>query len=317
MAKRKPSTEWREFEKLVARIEADAGPAGMIVKSPDHIKSKLTGKSREVDASVRMRVGTSEMLITIECRKRKHRQDVTWIEQLATKKQVIGAAKTIAVSSSDFSAQAHEVARHLGIDLRKLSEVTVADLNSLVKIDYVHFKHRRCLLVDVGFRSFRGANWTIPNSNEVDWWLDKIDLHRLIFNNSGTGARWSLNDLWLQLQKMVDPFQGILVGAKPTIRTACFPYFGDVEVETVSGKICLGDVLLNVAVSIEIEIVSLDSAKKVEYCDDQGNVLQRVEFESKECNTGDLSVALQLPKDATDVKDLRTRLTTPKKSKCD
>ena len=29
--------DWREFESLVARIEADAGPHGMTVTSPDRI----------------------------------------------------------------------------------------------------------------------------------------------------------------------------------------------------------------------------------------------------------------------------------------
>ena len=55
MASRKRNdVEWREFEKLVSRIETDASPAGLVVKSPDRMKCKLTGRLREVDASVRM-----------------------------------------------------------------------------------------------------------------------------------------------------------------------------------------------------------------------------------------------------------------------
>ena len=42
--------EWRQFEKLVARIEADAGPLGLTVVSPDRIRCKITGRLREVDA---------------------------------------------------------------------------------------------------------------------------------------------------------------------------------------------------------------------------------------------------------------------------
>jgi hypothetical protein len=82
IARRRQDPEWREFERLVARIEADAGPRGMIVTSPDRIRCNVTGRLREVDASIRSRIGTAEMLITIECRRRATIQDVTWIEQL-------------------------------------------------------------------------------------------------------------------------------------------------------------------------------------------------------------------------------------------
>jgi hypothetical protein len=69
-ARRRRDPEWREFERLIARIEADAGPKGLIVKSPDRIRCKLTRRLREVDASIRAKIGTTEMLVTIECRRR-------------------------------------------------------------------------------------------------------------------------------------------------------------------------------------------------------------------------------------------------------
>ncbi len=105
--------EWREFERLIARIEADAGPHGVTVTSPDWLRCKLTGRMREVDASFRAKVGTTEILVTIECRRRGKTQDVTWIEQLATKKSSIGADRTIAVSASGFSAEAQIAASHV------------------------------------------------------------------------------------------------------------------------------------------------------------------------------------------------------------
>ncbi len=101
-ARRRQDSEWREFERLVARIEADAGPRGLRIKSPDYIRCRTTGRLREVDASIRTQIGTVEVLVTIECRRRSKVQDVTWIEQLATKKDTIGASHTIAVSASGF-----------------------------------------------------------------------------------------------------------------------------------------------------------------------------------------------------------------------
>jgi len=119
---------WREFEVLVARIEEAALPQGAILKSPDRIRDLTTGQMREVDASIRYKIGTTDILITLECRRRSRTADDTWIEQLATKKTKIGADKTIAVSSKGFTKPAEISAKQLGIELRTLCEITVADI---------------------------------------------------------------------------------------------------------------------------------------------------------------------------------------------
>lgn len=81
------SKDWRRFEELVARIEQAASERGAIVTSPDRIRDFTTGRLREVDVSIRQKVGTADILVTIECRKRGRTGDDTWIEQLATKRQ--------------------------------------------------------------------------------------------------------------------------------------------------------------------------------------------------------------------------------------
>ena len=202
--------EWRQFEQMVARIEADAGPLGLVVKSPDRIRSLVTGELREVDASVRCHVGSSEVLVTIECRKRTSKEDITWIEQLATKKQALSASRTIAVSSSGFSWQAETAAAHYGIDLRLLSQVTVADINPDLRLDFVLFNHKRCSLAQVGIRRFRKGDWTVPTPDDVDFVLaPDIDPMMEIFENVDTRRRWSLNDLWHEVQQACDPFADV------------------------------------------------------------------------------------------------------------
>jgi hypothetical protein len=69
------AVEWREFEQLVARIEQTLAPQGAVVTSPDRVKDLYTGQDREVDATIRFRVGTVPILITVECRKRDRVQD--------------------------------------------------------------------------------------------------------------------------------------------------------------------------------------------------------------------------------------------------
>lgn len=117
----------RDFELLVARLEEWLGPLGAIIKSPDSLIDMTTKGVREVDASIRTKVGSTEVLLIIECRDRSHVQDVTWIEQLPTKKAAVGADKVVAVSSSGFTANAIEKAKQLGIETRVISEITTKE----------------------------------------------------------------------------------------------------------------------------------------------------------------------------------------------
>ncbi len=127
------SVSWKEFQDVVARIEQGLAPKGAVVKSPDRIKDLVTGRLREVDASIRFTVGSAPVLITVECRKRSRIQDDTWIEQLATKRGKIGATTTIAVVPSGFSSSAVASARALGIQLRSLKELTGESIEALAK----------------------------------------------------------------------------------------------------------------------------------------------------------------------------------------
>jgi Restriction endonuclease len=61
--------------------------------------------------------------VIIECRDHKQRQDIKWIEQIATKKDDINANKAIAVSSSGFTKAAKDKARAKNIELRTLTEI--------------------------------------------------------------------------------------------------------------------------------------------------------------------------------------------------
>jgi len=116
--------DWREFELLIARIEQWLGPKGAEVKSPDKLPDRVTGELREVDASIRFRVGSAPVLVTVECRDRTKVQDVRWIEEIASKRDSVGAARTIAVSSSGFTDPARKKAKALGIELRTTNEIT-------------------------------------------------------------------------------------------------------------------------------------------------------------------------------------------------
>jgi hypothetical protein len=201
-AGKKELPAWKQFEQLVARIESDASKEGLTVVSPDRIRCKITGRKREVDASIRGRIGTPAVLITIECRKRHTKQDVTWIEQLAAKRDAIGASCTIAVSPQDFTKGAEMVARRHGILLRRLSDISIDEINRLISIEFVWFTHKRVAVVSVGLRFARTEQWSVPQLDAIDEFLpESTSAETPIFRNIETGARWSLDKLWKDLQE--------------------------------------------------------------------------------------------------------------------
>ena len=57
------SSESRQFEELVSRIEGSLVPTGAVIKSPDHVTDKITGEVREIDVSIRYKIGSVEILI--------------------------------------------------------------------------------------------------------------------------------------------------------------------------------------------------------------------------------------------------------------
>ena len=143
MASRKRNIpEWEHFERWAAHTEKDARPLGLNVTSPDTILCKITGHKREVGVSIRSRAGTTEVLITVECRKRHPKQDVTWIKQLTAKKNAIGAFCTVAVSSAGLTPNAEAIIYLHGSHFRRLSEVSDDEINSMTR-HFGLFTHKR------------------------------------------------------------------------------------------------------------------------------------------------------------------------------
>jgi hypothetical protein len=125
----------RELEELVALLETSLLPINATVTSPDFLSDRVTGDPREVDVCVRMSMGSVELVVIFECRDRHAIQDVTWIEQLAQKRNDVLAARAVAVSASGFSQNAVRKARFLGIDIRTLEALEPCVLAELFRIE--------------------------------------------------------------------------------------------------------------------------------------------------------------------------------------
>ena len=82
----------------------------------------------------------------MECRDRKGKEDITWIEQLASKRDDIGADKAIAVSSSGFTSGAISKAQFNNIKLRTVENITLDDISNWFQISFL--RHQTLLITN-------------------------------------------------------------------------------------------------------------------------------------------------------------------------
>lgn len=134
---RKDIQDWRRFELMVSRLERALKPTDCVFRSPDYLLDSEINELREVDCSITIPNDSGSERISIECRKRGTKQDVTWIEQLATKKNALNLAGTIAVSSRGFTRAAYLKAKHHGITLNTYREVELSIADRPLAMNHV------------------------------------------------------------------------------------------------------------------------------------------------------------------------------------
>lgn len=174
-------TSWREFEMLVSRLEEALSPRGAVVLSPDRLPDKVTGEMREVDASIRYRVGSAEILIIVECRERKRVQDSIWIEQLCAKQRDVGAAKCIAVTTAGFSKSAARKAKAHGIELRHVKRAALEDVAAWAPTQTFFYRHS---MDRVSLTLVRPGTTDLPGPQE------DLRINRELLNKNGLDGRF-------------------------------------------------------------------------------------------------------------------------------
>lgn len=292
--KKSPSV-WREFEQLVARIEHALAGTEVVVKSPDRIPSRVTARKREVDASLRARIGSAELLVTIECRKRSATQDVTWIDQIACKKEAIGASRTIAVASTPFSAGAIAAATYYGIDLRVLAEIADSEIQSWAFPPFVMHVYKSCDLIErpeIVFDQQSSDNFVINPAIDNDTGMDAA-----VFL-AQDGAALTLNDLWLRIEDQMKIFETVPKDDKSYIRRLRLTPSDQLLLSTRLGPRRVHEIRMALSLRWKHERVLLREAKVISYApgtqQDSMPLQGRAEFESKGATKMNVRFGVQL-----------------------
>lgn len=125
--------KWKKFEELVAKIQTElAGDA--VVTPNDRIRGKVTDVLRQVDVSIRKKVGQFELLIVLDCKDYGSPLDVKDVEEFMGLAQDVGAHKAGMVAANGFSETAKKRAQDAGIELYRVVDTGDHDWRSMIEI---------------------------------------------------------------------------------------------------------------------------------------------------------------------------------------
>jgi hypothetical protein len=117
-----------DFEQKITRLHEQLEPAGSLVKWNDKILDPDNpDQTRQIDISIK----NNDQTTHIECRIRRAKQDVKWIEELEGRKRSLGIDKIVAVSSSGFTKGALLKANRFGIDTMMLENLDFEEICAL------------------------------------------------------------------------------------------------------------------------------------------------------------------------------------------
>lgn len=125
--------KWKKFEDLAYKIQKDLVNDAQ-VKRDDRIIGVDSKTFRQIDISIRHRIGQYSLLIVIDCKDLKDPLDVKDIGEFVTVVKDVRANKGAVVSSTGFTPAAIELAKTHGVDTYRLIDTESFDWKTYVSI---------------------------------------------------------------------------------------------------------------------------------------------------------------------------------------
>lgn len=125
--------KWKKFENLVGKIQKVFSPDA-VVTIDDRIIGKITETKRQVDITIRKKIGQYNILVGIDCKDLSSPVDVKGVEEVIGLIQDIGANKGAIVSASGFTSTALKRGEKAGLDLLRLVDTGNHDWQAYVTV---------------------------------------------------------------------------------------------------------------------------------------------------------------------------------------
>lgn len=168
---------WRRFEKRVADIQKQLTPNAN-VQHDDHIYGHDSEQYRQVDVSVKIKIGQYDLLIAMSCKNWAAPVDIDEVDSFSNVIEDIRANKGAMVARNGFTDGAKNMAKAKGIDLYRLIDAEAYEWQAYVSIP---------VLCD--FRALHQYQFALPN------YLVDTDYNTITLYNSRKEELGTLSEL--------------------------------------------------------------------------------------------------------------------------
>lgn len=125
----------KDFEDLITWIQQSVHEKAQIIPN-EKVRDIHTNRTRQIDISIRLSDGPTHLFVMVEVRDHARPVNVSYIEEINSKKQSVGANAAFIVSRSGFTKTALEKAKHLGIQTLTYEEALKSDWSGWIKCEY-------------------------------------------------------------------------------------------------------------------------------------------------------------------------------------
>ncbi len=132
----KVEPKWRRFEKLVAQVQKELAPNAVVTHN-DRIRGHDSGKPRQIDITVKQRIGQYDILVAMDCKDYATPVDVNEVEQFVALVKDIRANKGVVVAANGFTDTAKRIGENAGLNLYRLVDTEAHDWQTYVEIPVV------------------------------------------------------------------------------------------------------------------------------------------------------------------------------------
>lgn len=181
--------KWKKFEELAFEIQQKLSPNAM-VKLNDKIRGK-SGRSREIDISIRQKIGQFDLLVVIDCKDYKNPVDIKAVESFIGYMFDVGANQGALVSSSGYTKSAIDRAKIAGVNLYHLGNTLSEDITKTVGIPslcfvsnlkkpstQISFSHPKRFEIHTSLIIYNSKREPLGTEQEIleNWWFNKTTL---------------------------------------------------------------------------------------------------------------------------------------------
>lgn len=151
-----------DFQKLVFYFKKHSMPDTYITESKIFV-DKQTNSKREVDITIETKIGTHNIVISLECIGRVRKADITWVEQMVMKHKNLPTNLLVLISKNGFTKTALISAEKNNVETATFTEIQSESPDKVI----LNFKNLTLKIFEIKIEAVKVTVLTKENSKLI------------------------------------------------------------------------------------------------------------------------------------------------------